>query len=99
MIGYEHRNPVHAELAGMLEKGHAVAELTDECFLFPSGFKKGEPMTRQEGAKLWRAIADAAGIKVGNRIGTHAFRRAFANRLRDVPMRELKDLGGWKTEG
>jgi hypothetical protein len=23
---------------------------------------------------------------------------AFANALRDVPMRELKDLGGWKTE-
>jgi hypothetical protein len=34
----------------------------------------------------------------GSRIGMHSFRRAFANRLRDVPLRELKDLGGWKTE-
>jgi integrase len=47
---------------------------------------------------LWRAVADAVGIKEGSRIGTHSFRRAFANRLRDVALRELKDLGGWKTE-
>jgi integrase len=55
-------------------------------------------MTRNEANKLWRAIADTAGIKDVSRLGTHSFRRAFANRLRDVPLRELKDLGGWKTE-
>ncbi|HSQ30242.1 MAG TPA: hypothetical protein VLN49_10350, partial [Gemmatimonadaceae bacterium] len=43
------------------------------------------------------SVADAAGIKEGSGIGTHAFRRAFANRLRDVNLRDLKDLGGWKT--
>ena len=63
-----------------------------------SGFLAGEPTTRQEAAKLWRSIADAVGIEAGSRMGTHSFRRAFANRLRNVPMRELKDLGGWKTE-
>jgi integrase len=42
-------------------------------------------------------IADASGTAAGSGMGTHSFRRAFANRLRDVPMRELKDLGGWKT--
>ena len=55
-------------------------------------------MTRDMAALLWRKIADAAGIQEGSRIGMHSFRRAFANRLRDVPLRELKDLGGWKTE-
>jgi len=53
-------------------------------------------MTRDDAADLWRSIADASGIKVGSRIGTHAFHRAFANRLRDVNLRDLKDLGGWK---
>jgi integrase len=33
-----------------------------------------------------------------NAHGWHSFRRAFANALRDVPLRELKDLGGWKSE-
>jgi integrase len=54
-------------------------------------------MTRDDASALWRSIADAAGIEVGSRLGTHAFRRAFANRLRDVPFRDLKDLGGWKS--
>lgn len=55
-------------------------------------------MSREGACKLWRAIAHAAGIKAGGRVGTHSFRRAFANRLRDVPRRELKHFGGWKTE-
>ncbi|HEY9226271.1 MAG TPA: tyrosine-type recombinase/integrase [Gemmatimonadaceae bacterium] len=55
-------------------------------------------MTRDMAALLWRRVADAAGIEEGSRIGTHTFRRAFANRLRGIPLRELKDLGGWKTE-
>ena len=39
-----------------------------------------------------------AGIPAGERYGWHSFRRAFANALRNVPLRDLKDLGGWKTE-
>ena len=66
--------------------------------LFPSSIKPKEAMTRDMAALLWRQIADAAGIQEGSRIGMHSFRKAFANRLRDVPLRELKDLGGWKTE-
>jgi integrase len=97
-VQYDHTNPLHAELVPMLERGRAVAELTGETFLFPSGFLRGEPMTRQEACTLWRKIADGAGIKPGTRLGTHSFRRAFANRLRDVNLRDLKDLGGWKTE-
>jgi integrase len=48
--------------------------------------------------KLWTELRDAAGIPSGKRYGWHSFRRAFANALRDVPLRELKDLGGWKSE-
>lgn len=88
----------HPELVTVLERGRAVAELTGDVFVFPCPRDVNEPMTRDDAADLWRAIADAVGIKEGSRIGTHSFRRAFANRLRDVPLRELKDLGGWKTE-
>lgn len=97
-VGYDHHNPLHSELVPTLERAHAVAELTGDVWLFPSTLDAKEPMTRDMAASLWRTIADAAGIQEGSRIGTHSFRRAFANRLRDVPLRELKDLGGWKTE-
>jgi integrase len=97
-IGYEHENPLHTELVPVLEKARVVAELTGEMFLFPCPRKTTEPMTRDDSSRLWRLIADASGIKAGSRFGTHSFRRAFANRLRDVPLRDLKDLGGWKTQ-
>jgi hypothetical protein len=47
--------------------------------------------------KLWRTLSTAASIPRGEGYGWHSFRRAFANALRDVPPRELKDLGGWKS--
>jgi integrase len=98
-IGYDHRNPIHPELMLVLERAHAVAEVTGELtWIFPSTVDRKEPMTKDMAALLWRRIADSAGIKEGSRIGTHSFRRAFANRLRHIPLRELKDLGGWKTE-
>ena len=42
-------------------------------------------------------VADAAGIQEGSRIGTRSFRRAFANRLRDVPLRELTWVAGRRS--
>jgi integrase len=96
-IGYEHRNPLDAELVPLLTQARAVADLIGDVWIFPYPRDAKEPMTRDDAADLWRSIADASGIKVGSRIGTHAFRRAFANRLRDVNLRDLKDLGGWKS--
>ncbi len=103
-IAYGHSNPLHSELVPALSRARAVAELTGDVWLFPSPVESSradspsKPVSRAYVCKLWRIIADAAGIKAGSRIGTHSFRRAFASRLRDVPLRELKDLGGWKTE-
>jgi integrase len=97
-IQYEHRNPLHRELVSLLEKAKAIAEPTSERFVFPCPHDTGEPKNRKDASKLWRKVADAAGITVGSRLGTHSFRRAFANRLRNVPLRDPKDLGGWKTE-
>jgi integrase len=96
-IGYEHRNPLHAELVPLLSDAKAIAGLTGDIWLFPCPRDAQQAMTRDDAAALWRSIADASGIKEGSGIGTHAFRRAFANRLRDVNLRDLKDLGGWKS--
>ena len=53
---------------------------------------------REQQEQLWPELRDAAGIPTGKRYGWHSFRRAFANALRNVPVRELKDLGDWKSE-
>jgi hypothetical protein len=44
------------------------------------------------------AVRNESGIPDGLGHGWHSMRRAFANTLRNVALRDLKDLGGWKTE-
>lgn len=107
-IGYAHQNPMHTDLQNFLQRDRArvsaIAELTGgqlrgDAWLFPNEHEPTEPISREFGVKvLWPALRTAAGIPAGRRFGWHSFRRAFAHSLRDVPLRELKDLGGWKNE-
>ncbi|HEY9226272.1 MAG TPA: tyrosine-type recombinase/integrase [Gemmatimonadaceae bacterium] len=32
-VGYDHRNPLHSELVPLLERAHAIAELTGDAWL------------------------------------------------------------------
>ena len=59
--------------------------------------KKGKPLWRAGARSLWRRIAEKAKIPDGEGHGWYSCRRSFANRMRHASLRELKDLGGWKT--
>jgi integrase len=39
---------------------------------------------------------DAAGLRHLRQAGFHCFRRKFASELKDVPLKDLMALGGWK---
>src|SRR5262249_8162810 len=94
----QHKNPLHAEAVAVLSRGKVIADETGDGWIFPNPDKDTEPMTRNGARKLWRRVAESVGIKAGSRIGTHAVRRSFAGRLRNVSLKELTTLGGWKTE-
>ena len=99
-IGYEHRNPMHADLTEFLRLARSRERAIGDAWVFPNPSDRSKPMSREQAVQhLWPALRDAAGIPRGERYGWHSFRRAFANALRDVPLRELKDLGGWKNQG
>jgi integrase len=61
--------------------------------------------TTSEGRAAFAALARdvvkeaevAGGISRVRARGPHALRRMFANELRDIPLRDLADLGGWKS--
>ena len=97
-IGYEHRNPLHPELLSFLKQDRARVKAIGEAFVFPAPRDSSKPLPRDTVQKLWNLVAKAASIPRGKGYGWHSFRRAFANALRNVPLRELKDLGGWKSE-
>lgn len=97
-IGYEHRTPLHPTLAALLRTEQERTGGDGETPVFPSQHDACRPMTREDASDLWSALAGRAEIPQGERYGWHSFRRAFANQLRNVPLKELQTLGGWKNE-
>jgi integrase len=96
-VGFEHRTPMHSDLVDLLEREQQRAG-AGAALLFPSPFVSSKPMSREDATDLWSTIANRAEIPQGERYGWHSFRRSFANQLRDVPLKELQTLGGWKSE-
>jgi integrase len=96
-IGYEHRNPMHPDLLAFLKQDRLRSKAIGEAHVFPALRDSSQPLPRDTVQKVWATLAKAASIPRGVGYGWHSFRRAFANALRDVPLRELKDLGGWKS--
>jgi integrase len=96
-MDYEHQNPLHPDLLAFLKKDRARVKAIGEAFVFPAMRDSSNPLPRDTVQKLWANLRDTAGIPSGKGYGWHSFRRNFANALRDVPMREAKDLGGWKS--
>jgi integrase len=98
-IGYEHRNPMHKDLIAFPNGERSRIGAIVDAWVFPRHDDPSKPMTRNQAVQhLWPAVRDAAGIRKGERYGWHSFRRAFANALRDAPLRELKDHGGWTNQ-
>ena len=100
-IGYDHWNPLHPVAVEALRAERSRVAAIGEAWVFdvpgkPSSPRK--PLSRQGVRSLWRRIAENAGLPERERYGWHSLRRAFANRLRHASLRDLKDLGGWKTE-
>jgi integrase len=94
-IGYDHWNPLHPVAAELLKAERARVKAIGDAWVFEVD---GEPLSRQGVRSLWRRIAAKAEIPATERHGWHSCRRAFANRLRHASLRDLKDLGGWKSE-
>jgi integrase len=94
-IGYDHWNPLHPIAAELLKAEQTREAAIGDAWVFDV---EGEPLSRQGVRSLWRRIAANADIPEKERHGWHSCRRAFANRLRHASLRDLKDLGGWKSE-
>jgi integrase len=94
-IGMAHTTPLTPAAFAVLEK--ARSECESITWLFPSPTDPGQSCTRDYVAKWWRAIADKGGLSHRKGLGFHSLRRKFATDLKDVPYRDLLELGGWRN--
>lgn len=96
-IGHDHWNPLHAEAVAILKRERARVPAIGDAWIFPSERAPSKPLPRDTAQRIWQRIAKAAKLPEKERYGWHSFRRAFANRYRRAPLRDLQDLGGWKS--
>lgn len=96
-IGNDHWSPLTPEAAVALKRQQRRTGAIGDAWIFPSAFHENRPLSKHDVGSLWKQLRVAAGIPKGEGFGWHSFRRRFANDLRHIPLRDLQDLGGWKT--
>ena len=90
-------NPLHPVAVAILTRERARTPAIGDAWIFPAARDASRPLSCGAASNLWKRLAVKAELPTGERYGWHSCRRAFANRLRPAPLRDLQDLGGWKT--
>ena len=96
-IGLDHWNPLSDEAVAILRRERVAEPRIGDAWIFPAARDAAQPLSRDAVANLWKRLARTAELPTGERYGWHSCRRAFANRLRRAPIKDLQGLGGWKT--
>jgi len=85
-------------MARSARKAAISASPIGDAFIFPARRgDRSQPMSGDAVFNLWMRLAVAAGLPGGERFGWHSLRRKFATELRNTNLRDLCDLGGWKS--
>jgi integrase len=97
-IKHDHFTPATAEIVELLTRERNSRQAIGDAYIFPA--RRGDrskPMSGDGVFNLWKRLAVAAELPEGRRFGWHSLRRKFATDLRNTNLRDLCDLGGWKS--
>ncbi len=97
-IGNDHFTPATSEAVELLTRERQSRKEIGDAYIFPA--RRGDrtqPMSGDAVFNLWKRIAAKAELPSGQRFGWHSLRRKFATELRHTNLRDLCDLGGWKS--
>lgn len=95
-IGFAHVTPLSDAAVMALEMARVAQRAIGDTWIFPAPGDPTEPCSRHLMRDWWERGAKAAELPEGERLGFHALRRAFATELKEVPLKDLCYLGGWK---
>jgi integrase len=93
----EHTVPLHEEMLQLLRAERRRAPVIGDAWIFPSPSNPANPISRHLLRDWWRRLEKAAGIRHVRGRGWHSLRRRFATDLGHVPLKQLMELGGWRT--
>jgi len=96
-IGHAHTTPLNRPATLLLTRPQVTRGAIGDMPVFPMRDDGTRCYTRHVVRKTWDAIAKAAGLPAGQRFGWHSLRRKFATELKEIPLKDLCHLGGWKS--
>lgn len=96
--GHEHVTPLTPPAVQVLREAQAERAGIGEAWVLPAPKDPSEPVSRHLLRDWWYRSEELADLEHIDGLGWHGLRRKFADELREVPLKDLADLGGWKTE-
>lgn len=95
-LGMAHVTPLTTIALSGLKKARQWHAAIGDAWVFPSPVDQMQPCSRNIMRDWWNRARAQAGVDGIRGRGWHALRRKFASELKDVPLRDLCELGGWK---
>lgn len=95
-IGMTHQTPMTPAAQQALVAARDNNPGIGEAAVFPNPWNPSQPVSRELALQWWRAAEKLAGLEHVRGRGWHSLRRKFATELKDVPLKDLCALGGWK---
>jgi len=95
--GRDHTTPLSAVALEALDAAKSHNPGLGRAWLFPAPKDAGRPCSRYLTTKWWKKAERLAGLDPVPGLGWHGCRRAFATELKSVPVRDILELGGWRT--
>lgn len=94
-IGYEHSTPLTTAAAEALGAARAARSAIADAWVFAD--ELGAVVGRHQFNDWWQQATTRAELPVVVGRGWHSLRRAFATDLKATPLKDLCQLGGWKS--
>lgn len=95
-IGHEHVTPISPALHTALVAARLRSPVIGDAWVFPSQRHPERACPKGTLDKLFSAVAKRAKVSLPEGARWHSLRRKFATELKDIPLKDLCDLGGWK---
>jgi integrase len=95
-IGYEHSTPISPTLHAALVAARMRSPAIGDAWVFPSKRHPERACPKGTLDHLFSAVVAQAKIALPLGARWHSLRRKFATELKDIPLKDLCDLGGWK---
>ncbi|HEX6814199.1 MAG TPA: tyrosine-type recombinase/integrase [Gemmatimonadaceae bacterium] len=96
-IQFEHTTPVTDDVATVLTARRRSTLRIGDGWIFPEPGNPAQPCDRDTFSWWWEEAERLAGIPHVARRGWHSLRRTFASELKHIPLKDLCELGGWKS--